>query len=188
MITASVINRAMAAIAPGDWVDLAGLAILAICAIAGKVRGLSGLLSSLLGLLLALLGGNLLHAPLAAVMKRIPYCRDHSWAGDLLPYILAVGAVLAGYLILSAMLRRFFKLVIGQPVDGLLGLVAGLLQGLLVLVFACALAGLLPEGSAMRVIVCEESRSGSVVAPRLRRALNALWPAPAAPAPDGRRR
>ncbi len=187
MTMASVINRAMAAVTPGDWVDLAALAILLICMIAGRMRGLSGLLSSLFGLLLALLGGGLLYAPLTASMRRIAYCREHPWAGAVLPYVLAVAAVLAGYMVLRAMLRRFFKLVVEPPVDGLLGMLAGLLLGLLVLLFASSLAGLLPEGSAARVIVCEESRCGGVLAPRLRAALHALRPAPALPDRDDKR-
>ncbi|MDD5708501.1 MAG: CvpA family protein, partial [Kiritimatiellae bacterium] len=170
---ASLLDRVTAGLSAGDWVDLLCLAVLLTCMVLGGVRGLSGLLSSFIGLLVAISCGGLLYGPVAGAMRQADYCREHPWAGRVMPYVVAVVVCLIAYLMLRLLLVRFFKLIVEQPAERILGIVAGLAQGLLMLGLAFSLASLLPAESALSKAFCENSRVGRRAVPWLRETLHA---------------
>ena len=96
------------------------------------------------------------------------FCRHHLLLGAILPSILAVvvGGVL--YIAIRFVFRRFFKLIVEQPIDNILGTIAGIAKSMLIILLVFSCASLLPAGSAANRAFHQESRTGRWVVPVLR--------------------
>ena len=99
---------------------------------------------------------------------RSSFCRGHALLGATLPYLLAVivGGVI--YIVIRFVFRRFFKLIVEEPIDNILGAVAGIAKSMLVILLVFSCASLLPAGSAANKAFHQESRTGRCVVPVLR--------------------
>lgn len=163
----NLMSRMLAVLPAGDWIDLGCLLILLICVGVGIVRGISGKLAGLFGLLTAVVLGFWLYPGSAAAMSRLAFCREHAWAGSVLPYLLVVVGTLVVFLLLRLFLSRFFKLIVEQPADWIFGLLVGVAQGLLLLAAIFSAASLIPKDHPARQAFCVQSRVGRAAAPVL---------------------
>ncbi|MGI6494583.1 MAG: CvpA family protein [Kiritimatiellia bacterium] len=138
-------------IEPGEWIDIAAGLVLLLVAIAGSCRGLSGQLASLFAAL----------ASVAAGIWFYPHLRGVFAGGSIkaTPLLSTVFAVLLAAL-LSALLFLLLRLLFGkiahatirQPVDAILGFLAGLVRGLLLCFVVFAVVFVLPLGDARKTV------------------------------------
>ncbi len=171
MPTMTHIAPLLASIAAGTWIDFACVAIVILFAAIDATRGFSSTLSALLGLLIAVHAGYWLYPLMRMAVGGTAFCRNHAQLGAILPYILAV---VVGGLIYAAVrfiFRRFFKLIVEQPVDNLLGAVAGVAKAMLVILLVFSCASLFPSGSSLNKAFHQDSRTGRCVVPVLRNVL-----------------
>ncbi len=161
---ASIFSR----ITAGTWIDVACLVLVVSFAVFDARRGFSSTLSVLLGLLIAVHAGYWLYPFMRLATERSSFCRSHALMGAILPYLLAVlvGGVI--YVVIRFVFRRFFKLIVEEPIDNILGAVAGIAKSLLVILLVFSCASLLPAGSAANRAFHQESRTGQWVVPVLR--------------------
>ena len=161
---ASILSR----ITAGTWIDVACLVLVVSFAVFDARRGFSSTLSVLLGLLIAVHAGYWLYPFMRLATERSSFCRNHALMGAILPYLLAVlvGGVI--YVVIRFVFRRFFKLIVEEPIDNILGAVAGIAKSLLVILLVFSCASLLPAGSAANRAFHQESRTGRWVVPVLR--------------------
>ena len=155
-------------ITAGTWIDVACLVLVVSFAVFDARRGFSSTLSVLLGLLIAVHAGYWLYPFMRLATDRSSFCQHHALMGAILPYLLAVllGGVI--YVIIRFVFRRFFKLIVEEPIDNILGAVAGIAKSLLVILLIFSCASLLPAGSAANRAFHQESRTGRWVVPVLR--------------------
>ena len=161
----------IASVSTGSFIDAACLAIVVTIAAIDAFRGFSSTLSALLGLLIAVHAGYWLYPVMRLAVGGTAFCRNHAQLGAILPYVLAV---VVGGLIYAAVrfiFRRFFKLIVEQPVDNVLGAVAGVAKGMLVILLIFSCASLFPTGSRLHKIFHQDSRTGRCVVPVLRNVL-----------------
>ena len=161
---ASIFSR----ITAGTWIDVACLVLVVSFAVFDARRGFSTTLSVLLGLLIAVHAGYWLYPFMRLATDRSSFCQHHALMGAILPYLLAVlmGGVI--YIVIRFVFRRFFKLIVEEPIDNILGAIAGIAKSLLVILLVFSCASLLPAGSAANKAFHEESRTGRWVVPVLR--------------------
>ena len=155
-------------ITAGTWIDVACLVLVVSFAVFDARRGFSSTLSVLLGLLIAVHAGYWLYPFMRLATDRSSFCQHHALLGAILPYLLAVllGGVI--YVVIRFVFRRFFKLIVEEPIDNILGAIAGIAKSLLVILLVFSCASLLPAGSAANRAFHEESRTGRWVVPVLR--------------------
>ncbi len=168
MTSPAVIVPVLAAITAGTWIDIACLATVIAFAAFDASRGFSSTLSALLGLLIAVHAGYWLYPLMRLAVGNTAVCRNHALLGAILPYILAVivGGVI--YIVIRFVFRRFFKLIVEQPIDNILGALAGVAKAMLVILLVFSCASLLPSGSALNKAFHHDSRTGRCVVPVLR--------------------
>jgi uncharacterized membrane protein required for colicin V production len=152
----------------GTWIDVACLLLVVAFAIIDAKRGFSTTLSVLLGLLIAVHAGYWLYPFMRLAVGDSAFCHRHALLGAILPYILSVllGGII--YIVIRFVFRRFFKLIVEQPVDNILGAIAGIAKSMLVILLVFSCASLLPAGSAANRAFHQESRTGRWVVPVLR--------------------
>ena len=155
-------------ITAGTWIDVACLILVVSFAVFDARRGFSTTLSVLLGLLIAVHAGYWLYPFMRLATDRSSFCQHHALMGAILPYLLAVlmGGVI--YVVIRFVFRRFFKLIVEQPMDNILGAIAGIAKSMLVILLVFSCASLLPAGSAANKAFHQESRTGRWVVPVLR--------------------
>jgi membrane protein required for colicin V production len=127
------------------WIDIAMLALIALSALAGAVRGLTFEILSLLGWVAAWFAGLWL-GPLIA--PHLPVGAP----GSALNGIAAFACAFLIALILSGLAARAISALVGKtllrPLDRLLGAVFGVLRGLLVLLALAIVVAYTPIGSS----------------------------------------
>ena len=182
MPTMPHIAAVFASLAAGTWIDFACVAIVITFAAIDATRGFSSTLSALLGLLIAVHAGYWLYPLMRLAVGGTSFCRNHAQLGAILPYLLAV--VVGGliYLVVRFIFRRFFKLIVEQPVDNVLGAVAGVAKAMLVILLIFSCASLFPPGSKLNKAFHQDSRTGRCVVPVLRNVLQHSVPDQSAPA------
>ncbi len=155
-------------ITAGTWIDLACIILVVSFAIFDARRGFSTTLSVLLGLLIAVHAGYWLYPFMRLATDGSSFCHRHALLGAILPYLLAVlvGGVI--YIVIRFVFRRFFKLIVEQPMDNILGAIAGIAKSMLVILLVFSCASLLPAGSAANKAFHDESCTGRWVVPVLR--------------------
>lgn len=126
------------------WIDIAMLAVVALSALAGAVRGLTFEILSLLGWVAAWFAGLWLGPVLA---PRLPI----GMPGSPLNGIAAFACAFLIVLILSGLAARAVSALVGKtslrPLDRLLGAVFGVLRGLLVLLAVAIVVSYTPAAS-----------------------------------------
>ncbi len=155
-------------ITAGTWIDVACLVLVVSFAIFDARRGFSSTLSVLLGLLIAVHAGYWLYPFMRLATDRSSFCRNHALLGAIFPYLLAVLMGCVIYIVIRFVFRRFFKLIVEEPIDNILGAIAGIAKSLLVILLVFSCASLLPAGSAANKAFHQESRTGQWVVPVLR--------------------
>ena len=155
-------------ITAGMLIDVSCLILVASFAIFDARRGFSTTLSALLGLLIAVHAGYWLYPFMRLATDESSFCHRHALLGAIMPYILAVlvGGVI--YIAIRFVFRRFFKLIVEEPIDNILGAIAGIAKAMLIILLVFSCASLLPAGSAANKAFHEESRTGRWVVPVLR--------------------
>ena len=127
------------------WIDIAMLAVVALSALAGALRGLTFEILSLLGWVAAWFAGLWL-GPLLA--PHLPI----GTAGSPLNGIAAFACAFVIVLILSGLAARAVSALVGKtllrPLDRLLGAVFGLLRGVLVLLAVAIVVSYTPAASS----------------------------------------
>ena len=121
------------------YVDAIALAVLAISALAGLVRGLVREVLGLAAWIIAAWGAVELYPSIAPT--------THGWfadptTGDILAYAIGFIALLILFSVLANLLARFVQFSALGGLDRILGLMFGLLRGAAVLVLAYILVGL----------------------------------------------
>ena len=168
------------------WVDAVCAVVLVVAVVVGSVRGLTGELSRLFAFATALAVVALAYAPI-----RENLLPDDGEGSRILAF---AGAVLLAA-VMGALVRwgvrRFLKMLVGQPVDGIAGAVLAAISTSIVLLMAFSFARLLPI-PAVRETVFEKSVSGRVALPLVDRLVERAFrsssaeeaaPAPSEPAP-----
>ena len=124
---ASILSR----ITAGTWIDVACLILVVSFAVFDARRGFSSTLSVLLGLLIAVHAGYWLYPFMRLAVGDSAFCHRHALLGAILPYILSVllGGII--YIVIRFVFRRFFKLIVEQPVDNILGAIAGIAKSMI---------------------------------------------------------
>ena len=155
-------------ISAGTWIDVVCLVLVVALAIYDAHRGFSTTLSVLLGLLIAVHAGYWLYPFMRPIADGSSFCQSHATFGAILPYLLAVivGGII--YIVIRYVFRRFFKLIVEQPMDNILGAIAGIAKSMLIILLIFSCASLLPAGSAANRAFQEESCTGRWVVPVLR--------------------
>ena len=161
---ASILSR----ITAGTWIDVACLILVVSFAVFDARRGFSSTLSVLLGLLIAVHAGYWLYPFMRLATDSSSFCHRHVLIGAILPYILAVLAGGVIYIVIRFVFRRFFKLIVEEPIDNILGAIAGIAKSMLIILLIFSCASLLPAGSAANRAFHQESRTGRCVVPVLR--------------------
>ena len=168
---------AVPALSAAGWVDAACAVLLVVAVVVGSVRGLTGELSRLFAFATALAIVALAYAPL----KENLFPEDGEGAR-----ILAFAAAVLLAAVLGALARwgarRFLRMLVGQPVDGIAGAVLAAITLSIVLLMVFSFVRLLPI-PAVRETVFETSVSGRVALPLVDRLVeHAFRDGPEAPA------
>ena len=147
------------AVSAANVVDVAVLILLFIFCIGGTMRGLAGELARLLGLSTSVAAGILFY----------PVAREHLVPGDEMSWVVlaAAGAVVAAAIIGTAVywvVRKFLKVIIGQPADSIIGGVFATMTTAIVLLIALFFAYSVPH-EKLRATLYEESISGRLSEP-----------------------
>lgn len=163
----------------GHGIDLAALILLVFCAVRGGIRGLTGEVARVAGLLAALAAGYWTSGLWGGVALRcFPEGANAYGRGLVVVAGLVVAAILAAQLV-RWVVDRFLRLLLDQPANAVLGVVAGSLRAALLLLAFFLVASLVAYGSVGRVLF-EGSVSGRVALPAvqsLRGQLSRLDPA-----------
>lgn len=131
---------------PVDWVLLGLVALLAVI---GLFRGISGELGSLAGLVVALVVGYALYGVATSCADHYAFGRVGAVAIDFLFALLAFGGV-------RILVRKFVSFLVGKPADCTLGLLSGLFKGVVVLGLLTGI-GILKAGTYSTGILTEYS-------------------------------
>lgn len=158
---------------PAQWLDVTCLLLLIVQLVLGYCRGLVSMLTWAMALILLLQSGYWLYPLIACYARHSPLSRLNPTLGALLVYLLASIIGLLLFFILRHFLRRFFRLLVEQPVDRIFGLLAGGAIGLLMLFFVVSLAYVMPPKSSFHRLVCLESYTGRSITPALEAVLEA---------------
>ena len=141
------------------WVDAVCAVVLVVAVVVGSVRGLTGELSRLFAFVTALAVVALAYAPI-----RENLLPDDGEGSRIIAF---AGAVLLAA-VMGALVRwgarRFLRMLVGQPVDGVAGAVLAALSTAIVLLMAFSFARLLPI-PAVQETLFEKSVSGRVALP-----------------------
>ncbi len=154
------------------WIDLASVVLLIGFAIFGAVYGLSGTLAFLLGMLLASLSAYWLYPWIRTAVLELAICKENTVAAAVFPYIAAflVGGLI--FILLRFLSKRFFQVVIQRSLDHVLGVFAGILKAILVLLIVFSCAYLLPSDYRLHKLLCNRTRTGRTLVPVIRFALH----------------
>ena len=141
------------------WVDAVCAVVLVVAVVVGSVRGLTGELSRLFAFATALAVVALAYAPI-----RENLLPDDGEGSRILAF---AGAVLLAA-VMGALVRwgvrRFLRMLVGQPVDGIAGAVLAAISTAIVLLMAFSFARLLPIPPVQETLF-EKSVSGRVALP-----------------------
>lgn len=190
MTAAAPVLAALAGLSAAGWVDAAALALLVFAAVVGSVRGLTGELSRLFAFVAGLAVLSLSYRPI--LESAFP---DEAEAGRIVSFALAVLAAGIGGALVRWGTKRFLKLLVGQPADGIAGAVLAAATTGIALLMVFSFLRLLPL-QGLQTAVFETSVSGRAARPfvdrivahamdRVRPAEPAAEPAPAAVAEPG---
>ncbi len=159
------------------WVDAACAVVLVVAVVVGSVRGLTGELSRLFAFATALAVVALAYAPI-----RENLLPDDGEGSRILAF---AGAVLLAA-VMGALVRwgvrRFLRMLVGQPVDGIAGAVLAAISTSIVLLMAFSFARLLPIPPVQETLF-EKSVSGRVALPLVDRLVERAFHT-SAPEPD----
>lgn len=108
-----------------DWVILGGMALLAVI---GLVRGISGEIASLLGIATGLLVGFMLYGVAASIAAQAAAAHDEGVRKAVAIGIDALLALVAGGVV-RIFVKKFVSFLIGRVLDCFLGMAAGLVKG-----------------------------------------------------------
>ena len=154
----------LSSLTAADWVDIGCAALVLVSIGVGAFRGLSGELPAEVGWILGALAGWWLYAPAHTFFSQLGALAAHPWgvvaAAAATAVLLAWGA---GALIRLG-LGRLMKAVAKQPIDHILGTVAGLVRAVLLLLVATTAMLLLPWRTGHEVF-CHASRTGRAFVP-----------------------
>ena len=154
-----ILLSAVPALSAAGWVDAVCAVLLVVAVVVGSVRGLTGELSRLFAFGTALAVVALAYAPL----KENLFPEDGEGAR-----VLAFAAAVLLAAVMGALVRwgarRFLRMLVGQPVDGIAGAVLAAITLSIVLLMVFSFARLLPV-PAVRETVFEKSVSGRVALP-----------------------
>ena len=159
MNAASFAVSSLPSLSVAGWIDVAVLALLGIAAVLGAVRGLAGELARLLAIATGM-------AVLSGASGPV---RAHLFPGEgasqtILAFALTVVAAGLAGSAAGAGARRFLKLLVGQPADGILGAFVRVCTTGAVLLAVFAFLRLLPS-EQVEDVVFRQSVSGRVAAP-----------------------
>ncbi len=160
------IQRLLSLLPPGQWIDLACVALAVLLCILGGRRGISGQIARMLGLLGALVAGYWLYQPATQMLSAVKALHSRPELVGVAAFVLVFVVALMLFILLRISLQRFMHLIVEQPMDRILGVGVGLLQALLLCSFVFTVAILLPAGT-VRKAFCEGSYVGSWLTPRL---------------------
>jgi uncharacterized membrane protein required for colicin V production len=159
------------------WVDAVCAVVLVVAVVVGSVRGLTGELSRLFAFATALAVVALAYAPI-----RENLLPDDGEGSRILAF---AGAVLLAA-VMGALVRwgvrRFLRMLVGQPVDGIAGAVLAALSTAIVLLMVFSFARLLPIPPVQETLF-EKSVSGRVALPLVDRLVERAFNTAAEPAP-----
>lgn len=108
-----------------DWVILGMIAVLAVI---GLVRGISGEISSLMGIATGLLVGFLLYGVATDLAAQLASAHDEGVRKAVAIGIDGLFALVAGGVV-RLLVKKFVSFLIGKSLDCFFGLVAGLVKG-----------------------------------------------------------
>lgn len=168
----------LASISAGTWVDIGCLLVVLGMICLDASRGFSNTLATLLGLLIACHAGYWLYPSIHTLAGYSSIAEKHYFLGMVLPYILAVLAGLVLFIIMRLCFRKFFRLLVEQPADKVLGAISGFAKGLLILLLVFSCISLFPENTPVHRVFCNESITGRAAIPVLQNVLSQTYPNP----------
>lgn len=162
----------------GTWIDIACLILVVVLIVVDARRGLSRTLASLVGLFAGFNVGIWIRPVANSALGGVAFFRHHAALHSIAALILAILLGAAVFVVVRAILTRFFHVVVASPLDNILGAIAGLAKALLIILALFACARLLPGNPAGGVLA--SSRVGRQVVPTAMRAFGAAQPQGAA--------
>lgn len=152
---------AIATLSAANAVDIAVLALLFIFCIAGTMRGLTGELARLLAISACVAVGMILH----------PVMRESLITGSEIPWrILAAVATSAAAAASGALVhwivRKFLKVIIGQPADAIMGGIFATATTVIVILLVLFFLYELPN-DRIHDVVFSESTTGRIAEPAI---------------------
>lgn len=176
MTTVITVSSAIAGLSAGTWVDIGCLVLVLGLAYYDAVKGFSNTLATLLGLLIASHAGYWLYPFFYKLASSSSFAEKHFILGAILPYILAVIAGIAIFILIRLCFRKFFKLLVEQPADRVLGAISGFAKGLLIILLVFSCISLFPENTSVHRVFCHESVTGRAAIPVLQNVLSQSYP------------
>ena len=155
----SFLLASVPALSAAGWVDAVCAVVLVVAVVVGAVRGLTGELARLFAFVTALAVVALAYAPI-----RENLLPDDGEGSRIIAF---AGAVLLAA-VLGALVRwgarRFLRMLVGQPVDGVAGAVLAALSTSIVLLMVFSFARLLPIQPVQETLF-EKSVAGRIALP-----------------------
>lgn len=160
----------------GSWIDVCCIVLIVGIAAIDARKGFSSTLSALLGLLITVHAGYWFYPAVCKAVSNTAYCQKHAQIGAVLPYVLAVLLGCAIFAVIRFAFRKFFKLIVEQPLDGILGVLGGVAKAMLIILLVFSCASLFPEGSGLNNAFHHQSWTGRCVVPVLQNVFQQTYP------------
>jgi len=152
----------------GHGIDVLAVALLAFGAVRGGFRGLTGEVARIAGFVAAVGAGFWVSTFWGDCAARwLPAESQAAWRGLVVVVGLVVSAVAAGQLVRWAV-DRFLRLLLDQPANAVLGVVAGGIRAALLVVVLFFLASFVAFGESGRVLF-KDSAAGRMALPAVQR-------------------
>ncbi len=149
-------------------IDATAITLIVVFCIAGSVRGLAGEC----GRFLALASG------IATILLLYPLLKSNIFTGSELPWkvLSMVGAILVAAivgLLVNFLTKKFFRIIVGQPADAIIGAIVSMLTTAIAIVVACFFLYSLPNERIQKNLF-QDSMTGRLSEPLILYAKNKM--------------
>lgn len=149
-------------------IDATAITLIVIFCIAGSVRGLAGEC----GRFFALASG------IAITLLLYPLLKNHLLTGPELPWkvLSMIGAILVAAivgLLVNFLTKKFFRIIVGQPADAIIGAIVSMLTTSIAIVVACFFLYSLPNDRIQKTLF-QDSMTGRLSEPLILYAKNRM--------------
>lgn len=162
---------AISGISNANLVDIFAIVVLAICTIGDAIRGISTTIGTVASLVASF---KLAFMVCPWIQSALVKNTNGTTMSTLLPVAVAIILLVIIFIILRYLLTKFVQVVVQKPIDNILGALAGLIKGALVLFLIFAILKLVLGGSYSSSAF-SKSQTGSQLYPVLEKAISTSY-------------